>query len=75
MAELTGEGQWQRLDPRMLLVHPVRELIHFLPVLLAFFVAGAATGGTDAPWKLLGVAIPVALGILRYFTTSFRTGC
>jgi putative membrane protein len=72
VAELTGEGQWQRLDPRMLLVHPVRELIRFLPVLLAFFVAGSATGGTDAPWKLLGVAVPVALGLLRYHTTSFR---
>ena len=55
----------------MLLVHPVRELIRFLPVLLAFFVAGSATGGTDAPWAARR-RIPVALGLLRYLTTSFR---
>src|SRR5688572_25886707 len=72
MAELTGDGQWQRLDPRMLLVHPVREVVRFLPVLVAFFVAGTAAGGPDAPWELLGVAIPVGLGLLRYLTTSFR---
>ena len=28
-------SEWQRLDPRMLLVHPVRELVRFLPVLSA----------------------------------------
>jgi putative membrane protein len=71
MAELTRDEQWQRLDPRMLLVHPVREVVRFLPVLLAFFVAGTATDG-DTPWQLLGIAIPVALGVLRYLTTSFR---
>jgi putative membrane protein len=71
-AGLVGEGQWQRLDRRMLLVHPIRELLRFLPVLVGLFVFGRASGGTDVPWQLLGVAFPVALGILRYFTTSFR---
>ena len=71
-AGLVGEGQWQRLDRRMLLVHPIRELLRFLPVLIGLFVFGRASGGTDVPWQLLGVAFPVALGILRYFTTSFR---
>ena len=71
-AGLVGEGQWQRLDRRMLLVHPIRELLRFLPVVVGLFVFGRASGGTDVPWQLLGVAFPVALGILRYFTTSFR---
>ena len=62
---------WQRLDPRMLLVYPVRELVRFLPALLAIFVAGTAAGGTDW-WHGLGIAIPMALGVLRYFTTYFR---
>jgi putative membrane protein len=62
--------QWQRLDPRMLLVHPIREVIRFLPVLIVFAVARTAAGG-DA-WQLFGVTIPVALGLLRYLTTSFR---
>ena len=71
-AGLVDEGQWQRLDRRMLLVHPIRELLRFLPVLIGLFFFGRASGGTDIPWQLLGIAFPVALGILRYFTTSFR---
>jgi putative membrane protein len=63
--------EWHRLDPRMLLVHPLRELVRFLPALFAIFVAGTAAGRTDW-WHGLGVAIPVALGVLRYFTTYFR---
>jgi putative membrane protein len=73
-AGLVGEGQWQRLDRRMLLVHPIRELLRFLPVLVGLFVFGRASGGSDVPWQLLGIAFPVALGMLRYFTTSFRIG-
>lgn len=65
------EVEWQRLDPRMLLVHPVRELIRFLPPLIGLFLAGAASGGGRA-WQLLGVLVPVVLGLLRYLTTSFR---
>ncbi|GAA5148301.1 PH domain-containing protein [Nocardioides marinquilinus] len=64
------EVEWQRLDPRMLLVHPIREVVRFLPVLIGLAVAGTASGG--APWQLLGVAVPVALGIGRYLTTRFR---
>ena len=64
-------ADWQRLDPRMLLVYPVRELVRFLPVLLGIFIAGTASGRTDW-WHGLGVVIPMALGVLRYFTTYFR---
>lgn len=71
MSELAADEQWQRLDPRMLLVHPIRELVRFLPVLVGVFVAGTASGG-DGPWRLVGVAVPVGLGLLRYLTTSFR---
>jgi putative membrane protein len=71
-AGLVGEGEWQRLDRRMLLVHPIRELLRFLPVLIGLFVFGRASDGSNVPWQLLGVAFPVALGILRYLTTSFR---
>ena len=65
------EEEWQRLDPRMLLVHPIRELMRFLPALIGLFVAGAATGG--GRWfQLAAVAIPVALGMARYYTTRYR---
>jgi len=57
-------SDWQRLDPRMLLIYPVRELIRFLPALLAIFIAGTASGRVDW-WHGLGIAIPVTLGVLR----------
>lgn len=69
MSEVQPEPEWQRLDPRMLLVHPLKELVRFIPVLLGVLVAGAAIGGM---WELLAVAFPVGLGVLRYFTTTFR---
>ncbi len=69
--ELDRDHDWQRLDPRMLLVHPIRELLRFLPVLIGIFVAGSASGNGPA-WQYLGVLIPIVLGVLRYLTTSFR---
>ena len=61
---------WHRLDRRMLLVHPVREVGRFLPVLIGLLLFGRGSdGGT---WALIGIAIPVALGLLRYLTTSYR---
>ncbi len=70
MSELARDAEWQRLDPRMLLVHPVREVMRFLPVLIGLFVAGSASGG--GPWQYLGVLVPVAVGLMRYLTTRFR---
>ena len=70
MTELARDAEWQRLDPRMLLVHPIREVIRFLPVLIVFAVARTASGGET--WQLLGIAIPIVLGVMRYLTTRFR---
>ncbi len=71
MSELARDEHWQRLDPRMMLVHPVREVVRFLPVLIGVVVAGTATDG-GRWWQTLGIAIPIVLGLLRYVTTSFR---
>jgi putative membrane protein len=61
---------WRRLDRRMLLVHPVREIGRFLPALIGIALFGrSADGGV---WGLVGVAVPVTLGLLRYVTTSYR---
>lgn len=67
---LAGEPPWQRLDPRMLLVHPITELFKFLPVLVGLLVAGGASG--TGPWALLGIGFPVGLGVVRYLTTTYR---
>lgn len=70
MSAPAPEAPWERLDPRMLLVHPITELVRFLPVLVGLVVAGGASG--SGPWALLGVGVPVALGVVRYLTTTFR---
>jgi putative membrane protein len=72
VTELALPAEWQRLDPRMLLVYPVKELIRFLPVLVGLFIAGTASGGSGDWWHFFGVVVPVSLGLMRYFTTSFR---
>lgn len=69
--EIARDHDWRRLDPRMLLVHPIRELLRFLPVLLGLFIAGSANDN-GPPWHYLGVAVPILLGVLRYLTTRFR---
>ena len=71
MSELARDADWQRLDPRMLLVHPIKELTRFLPLIFGLFIAGNASGG-EQPWEYVGIAIPVGLGLLRYVTTRFR---
>ncbi|WP_372736309.1 PH domain-containing protein [Nocardioides sp.] len=67
--EINSADEWQRLDPLMLLVHPVRELIRFLPALIVVTIAGTASGEA---WQLLAVLVPVAIGLARYLTTSYR---
>jgi putative membrane protein len=61
---------WQRLSPRMLLVHPVHELLRQIPVLIGSLVLGSATG--NPMWTLLGLALIVGYGVARWFTTSYR---
>ena len=46
----------------MLLVHPIRELIRFLPVLLGLLLAGSRSGGNEWRWNALGIGVPIALG-------------
>jgi putative membrane protein len=62
---------WQRLDPRMLLVHPVRDIGRFLPALIGVLLFGHTTewGGW---WGVVAVGVPIALGLARYLTTSYR---
>ena len=40
MTELGRDAEWQRLDPRMLLVHPVREVMEGEPSQLLEHIAG-----------------------------------
>lgn len=55
----------------MMLVHPIREVMRFLPALVGLFVAGAATG-MGAWSQVAAIVIPIGLGLARYLTTRYR---
>lgn len=63
------EQPWRRLSTTMLLVHPVQQVLRFLPVLVGLLVVGGSRGTW---WQALGVVVPVVLGVATYFSTRFR---
>jgi putative membrane protein len=63
-------GVWQRLSVRMLLVHPVHEVLRQIPLLIGSVVLGSATG--NPMWTLFGLALVVGYGVARWFTTTYR---
>lgn len=63
---------WQRLDRRMLLVHPVTELRRFVVPLVGVFLLGATQGGGNTVAGIVAIGIPIAIGVVRYLTTSYR---
>jgi putative membrane protein len=68
---LTEDDQWRRLDARMLLIHPVRELVRALPALAGLLFAGSSSGKGHL-WGLIGVAAVIVYSLLRWFTTRYR---
>lgn len=67
-----ADADWQRLSPRMLLVHPVHEVLRQIPVIVGTLVLGTATGNPALAFAALGIT--VAVGLARWFTTSYRIG-
>lgn len=68
-----SDGSWRRLSARMLLVHPVRELGQAIPALIGLILAGRAVGDGQLWWLgPLGVAVVIALSVLRWVTTRYR---
>ncbi|WP_214408449.1 PH domain-containing protein [Sphaerisporangium fuscum] len=66
-----GAG-WRRLSRRMLVIHPVQEVIRAAPALIGLLFAGSSQGGHGHWWSIAGVAAMVVLGMLRWFTTTYR---
>lgn len=62
---------WRRLDPKMLVVHPIRQVLRALPVLAGIMLAGSGTGHGSL-WGEAGAGLAVLLGVLRWLTTSYR---
>jgi putative membrane protein len=68
---MTGtEEAWSRLSPRMLLVHPVHEVLRQIPVLIGTLLVGSATG--NPIWVIGALVLTVAFGVARWFTTTYR---
>ncbi len=65
-----AEIAWQRLSPRMLLVHPVHELLRELPFLIGAIVLGTTTGNQS--WTVAVLGYTVVVGVARWVTTSYR---
>ncbi|CDP85666.1 membrane flanked domain-containing protein [Mycolicibacterium farcinogenes] len=70
MTTPASERHWQRLSPRMLLVHPVHEVLQQIPLLIGAVVLGSATGNQG--WTIAAIGLTVAVGLARWFTTSYR---
>ena len=54
----------------MLLVHPVHEVLQQIPLLIGAVVLGSATGNSG--WTIAALALTIAVGLARWFTTSYR---
>ncbi len=66
------EQPWSRLDMRMLLVHPINEVVKFIPVLIGSVILGTNTG--NHLWGLIALAAIVGFALTRWFTTTYRVG-
>jgi putative membrane protein len=62
---------WRRLSARMLVIHPIQELLRSWPVLIGLVFAGTA-GGYGTWWSMAGAVFVIAAGMLRWFTTTYR---
>jgi putative membrane protein len=67
---IAHDAGWQRLSARMLLVHPVHEVLRQIPVLIGSVVLGSATG--NPMWAVGVLVLTVGYGIARWFTTTYR---
>lgn len=67
------EPDWQRLDPRMLAVTPLRQFAGFLPIIVVVLVAGIGEEFGGRVYGLLAaLSIVLLAGALRWFTTYYR---
>jgi putative membrane protein len=62
---------WHRLSVRMIAVHPVVELVRALPAVAVIVILGSQRG-QGGLWSLVGVSVPIVLGLVRWATTGYR---
>ncbi|HEX4726578.1 MAG TPA: PH domain-containing protein, partial [Jatrophihabitans sp.] len=67
---VAADAQWRRLSPRMLLIHPVREVGRAIPALVGVLFASSSSGHDW--WTAAALAVVVLLSLLRWFTTRYQ---
>ncbi|MGQ0777248.1 MAG: PH domain-containing protein [Pseudonocardiales bacterium] len=67
-----AEADWQRLNPRMLAVTPLRQLFGFLPVIAVVLVVSDSDLDGRFYALVAGVLAVVVAGVLRWVTTRYR---
>jgi putative membrane protein len=69
----TATDGWRRLSPKMLLVHPVKEIGRIFPALIALLVAGSNSDSVESwIWGLAAAGVVTVLAVSRWYTTRFR---
>jgi putative membrane protein len=71
-AQPPTEVPWRRLSARMLAVHPVREVLRAWYLLLGVLFLGTRGDLGGGVAGLIGLGVVVLLGLLRWFTTTYR---
>ncbi|WP_433576543.1 PH domain-containing protein [Nocardia brasiliensis] len=56
----------------MLLVHPVTEVVKFIPVLIGSVILGTSSG--NHVWSVIPLVVIVGFALTRWFTTTYRVG-
>jgi putative membrane protein len=66
------EIPWQRLDSRMLVVGPLKNLLQLLPFVVVVLLTGRSGDLTQVWMAVGGAAVVVLAGVLRWRTTRYR---
>src|SRR5262249_30051629 len=66
-----ADQPWQRLDARMLLIHPLIELRRAIPALIVLLFAGLSSGH-GSYWGLGATGLIILAAVMRWVTTRYR---
>ncbi|MEU7633141.1 PH domain-containing protein [Nocardia sp. NPDC049220] len=56
----------------MLLVHPITEVVRYIPVLIGSVILGTSSG--NPVWSIIPLTLIVGFALTRWFTTTYRVG-
>jgi putative membrane protein len=69
-----AEAGWQRLDPRVLAVFPLRQAGALIPVVGVLLISGQGQGGWHLVAALAPVLVVLAMGLSKWATVRYRVG-